>query len=98
MDFDVPVEHKIKINENEKRDKNLELKELRKLWNLRVTVLPIVLERLERSLTIWKKRLKEFEIGGRIESIQVEISQNTEKNLGYLKGLAVTQTPVKDHH
>ena len=45
------------------------------------------------------KRL-EFEIGGRAMTIQttvVEVSQNTEKSPGHLRGIAVTQTLVKDH-
>ena len=57
MDFAVPVDHKVKIDENKKKDKYLNLvRELRKLWNMRITVIPIVIslfgmvpKRLERG-------------------------------------------------
>ena len=35
MDFSVPANHGVKLNESEKRDKYLDLaKELKKLWNM----------------------------------------------------------------
>ena len=43
MDFAVPVDHRIKLKEREKRDKYLDLaRELKKLWNTILTVIPIV--------------------------------------------------------
>ena len=43
MDFAIPPDHKVKINEREKRDKYLDLaRGLRKLLNMTVTVMPIV--------------------------------------------------------
>ena len=43
VDFAVPVDDRMKIKENEKRDKYLDLaRELRKQLNIRVTVIPIV--------------------------------------------------------
>ena len=48
------------------------------------------------------KGLKDLEVGGRVEIIQIiallKNGQNTEKSPGVLRRLAVTQTPVKDHH
>ena len=35
--------------------------------------------------------------GDHLSDITVKISQNTEKNQGYLRKHGVTQTPVKDH-
>ena len=54
MDFGVPMDHRIKIKENEKRDKYLDL--ARKLenygtWNLRWYQLYVV--HLERSQKAW---------------------------------------------
>ena len=40
VQFAVPADHRMKINENAKRDKYLDLtKKLKKLWNMRVTVM-----------------------------------------------------------
>ena len=44
MDLAVPADHKIKLKECEKKDKYLDLaKELKKLWNMQVTIIPIVI-------------------------------------------------------
>ena len=41
-DFDVSVGDRVKSKENKKRDKYLDLGgELRKLWNMKVTLIPI---------------------------------------------------------
>ena len=43
MDFAVPDDHRPKLKESEKRDKYLDLaRELKKLCNMKVTVVPIV--------------------------------------------------------
>ena len=43
MDFAVPADHRVKLKENEKINKYLDLaRELKKLWNMRVKVIPIV--------------------------------------------------------
>ena len=44
VDFTVPADHRIKLKECEKRDKYLDLaRELeKKLWNMKVTIIPIV--------------------------------------------------------
>ena len=44
VDFAVPANHRIKLKECEKRDKYLDLaRELKKLWNRKVTIIPIVI-------------------------------------------------------
>ena len=44
VDFAIPVDHKMKIKENENGGKYLDLaRELKKLWNMRVMVIPIVI-------------------------------------------------------
>ena len=44
VDFAVPADHRIKLKECEKRDKYLDLaRELKKLWSMKVTILPIVI-------------------------------------------------------
>ena len=43
VDFAVPADHRVKRKENEKMDKYLDLaRELKKLWNMKVKVIPIV--------------------------------------------------------
>ena len=43
VEFIVPADHRVKFKESEKRDKYLDLAgELSKLWNMTVTVIPIV--------------------------------------------------------
>ena len=43
VDF-VPADHRIKLKECEKKDKYLVLAtELKKLWNMKVTIIPIVI-------------------------------------------------------
>ena len=44
VDFGVPANHGINLKGSEKKDKYLDLaRELRKLWNLKVTIVPIVI-------------------------------------------------------
>ena len=44
MDFAVPADHWIKLKESEKKDKYLDLAwELKKLWNVKVTIMSIVI-------------------------------------------------------
>ena len=44
IDFAVPADHRIKLKEFEKKDKYFDLaRELKKLWNMKVTIIPIVI-------------------------------------------------------
>ena len=44
VDFAVPAYHRINLKECEKRDKYFDLaRELKKLWNMKVTIIPIVI-------------------------------------------------------
>ena len=45
VDFAVSADHRIKLKECEKKDKYLDLaRELKKLWNMQVTIIPMRLE------------------------------------------------------
>ena len=56
VNFPVPADHRIKLTENEKKDKHLDLaRELKKLWNMKVKIVPIVIGALR---TISKGLLK----------------------------------------
>ena len=71
MNFAVPADHRVKLKENEKMDRYLDLaRELKKPWNRRVRVIPIVIGALGPFPKSLEKRLEELEIRGRIETIQ----------------------------
>ena len=99
VDLAVPADHRVKMKDREKKDKYLDLaRELKKLWNMNVTVISIVIGALGTITKRLVKGLEELEISGRVETIQTaEIGQNTEKSPGDLRRLDVTQIRVKDH-
>ena len=73
MDFAVPADHRVKLKENEKKDKYLDLlKELKKkLWNMNVTIIPIVIiGALDTVIKELKKGVEDLQIKGRVETIQ----------------------------
>ena len=100
VDFPVPADHRVKLKESEQKDTYFYLDiELKKLCNTKVTIIPIVISALGAVNKGLIKGLKDFEIIRRIETIQNStlFGLNTEKSLGYLRRLAITQTPVKDN-
>ena len=67
----VPADHRIKLKECEKKDKYLDLaRELKKLWNMKVTVIPVVIGAFGTVTKGLLKGLEELEVGGRVETIQ----------------------------
>ena len=64
-------DHRIKLKEYEKKDKYLDLaSELKKLWNMKVIIIPIVIGAFG-TVTEWLlKGLGDLEVGGRVEIIQ----------------------------
>ena len=71
VNFAVLADHRIKLKECEKKDKYLKLaRELKKLWNMQVTIIPIVIGAFGTVTKGLLKRLKDLEVGGRVETIQ----------------------------
>ena len=71
MDFAVPADHSVKIKESEKTDKYLNLvRALKKLGNIKVTVILIVVGAFETVPKVLEKRFGELEIRGRVGTIQ----------------------------
>ena len=71
MDFAVPADHRVKLKESEKKDKYLDLaKELKKLWNMKVTIIPIVIGAHDTVIKGLMKGLDDLEIRGQVETIQ----------------------------
>ena len=71
VDFAVLADHRIKLKEWEKRDKYLDLAgEFKKLWNMKVTIIPIVIGAFGTITKGLLKGLEDLEVGGRVETIQ----------------------------
>ena len=71
VDFAVPADHRINLKESEKKNKYLNLaRELKKLWNMKVTIVPIVIGALGTITKGLLKGLEILEVGGRVETIQ----------------------------
>ena len=71
VDFAVPADHRINLKENEKKDKYLDLaRELKKLLNMKVTIVPIVIGALGTITKGLLKGLEDLEVGGQVETIQ----------------------------
>ena len=69
--FVVPAEQRIKLKEYEKKDKYFDLaRELKKLWNMKVAITPIVIGAFGTVTKGLLKGLEDFEISGRVEIIQ----------------------------
>ena len=100
-DFAVLADPRIKLKENEKRDKYLNIaRELKKkLWNRKVTVISVIIGALgtvSKGLVQGYGGLRNKRTSGDHPNYcSVEIGQNTEKSPGDLRRLAVTQSPVE---
>ena len=69
-DFAVPTDPRVKIKENQKSDKYLDLgRELKMLWNIKVTVIPMLIGALGMVLKGSLRELEELEVGGQAETI-----------------------------
>ena len=71
VDFAVPADHRIKQKECENKDKYLDLaRELKKLWNMQVTIIAIVIGAFGTVTKGLLKGLEDLGVGGRVETIQ----------------------------
>ena len=97
MDFAVPARHRVKITENEKKDKYQDLAdELEKYgtWSWRWYQFSLV--HLEQRIGIGTGRLVNKRTSRYHSNDSISgIGQNTEKSPEDLRRLVVTQTPVK---
>ena len=81
VDFAVPADHRIKLKESEKKDKYLDFaRELKKLWNMQVTIIPIVIDAFGTVTKGLLKGLEDLEVGGRVETIQTTALLRTEES------------------
>ena len=71
VDFAVLTDNRIKLKEFEKRDKNHDLaREWKKLWNIKVTIITIVIGAFGTITKGLLKGMEDLEVGGRVETIQ----------------------------
>ena len=71
VEFAVPANHRVKLKEGEKKDKYLDLaRELKRLRNMKVTVIPIVIGVLSTVIKGLGPRLGDLEIRGWVETTQ----------------------------
>ena len=82
VDFVVPADHRINLKECEKKDKYLDLaRELKKLWNMKVTIVRIVIGAFGTIIKGSLKGLGDLEVGGRVETIQMTALPRTARIL-----------------
>ena len=71
VDFAVPADHRIKLKECEKKDKYLDLAmELKKLWNTKGTIIPIVIGAFGTVTKGLLKGLEDLWVGEWVKTIQ----------------------------
>ena len=71
MDFAVPVDHRIKLKEYEKKNKYLDLaREVKKLWNVKETIIPIVTGAFGTITKGLLRVLEDLKVDGWVEIIQ----------------------------
>ena len=74
MNFAVPADHRVKLKESKKRDKYLDLtRELKKLWNMKMMVIQIVIGVLGTVTKGMVEGVKNLEIRGWVETIQTTV-------------------------
>ena len=75
----------LSLKESEKKDKYLDLaRELKKLWNMKVTIVPIVIGALGTITKGLLKSLEDLEVGGRVETIQTTALLRTARILRWV--------------
>ena len=72
MELAVPANSWIKLKECKKKNKYLDLaRELKKLWNMRVTIVPIVIGAFGTVTKGLLKGLENLQVGGRVDTLQM---------------------------
>ena len=83
IDFAVPADHRIELKECEKKNKYLDLaRELNKMWNMLVTIIPIVIGAFGTVTKRLLKGMEDLEVGGWVNTIQTTALLRTVRILG----------------
>ena len=84
MDLTIPADNKVKINGSQKREKYLDLsRELKKLWNMKVTMIPIVIGALGIIPKCLVKLVEDLKIRGQLETIRTKVLLRSFKILSW---------------
>ena len=71
VDFAIPADHRVKLKECEKRDKYLDFARwLKKLWNMKMTIIQIVIGAHGTDIKRLVQGLEDLEIKGLVETVQ----------------------------
>ena len=82
VDFPVPADHKVKLKESKKKNKYVDAaKELKKLWNMKVTVIPIVIYALGSVTKGLVQEVENLEITRWVETIKTTALLGSAKTL-----------------
>ena len=85
LDFAVSADHRINLKKSEKKDKYLDLaREIKKLRNMKVTIVRIVIGALGTVTKGLLKGLDDLEIGRRVETIQTTALLKTARILRWV--------------
>ena len=83
VDFGVPADYRIKLKESEKKSTYLNLaRELKKIWNMKVTIIPIVIGAFGTVTKGLLKGLEDLEFEERVETILTTVLLRTVRILG----------------
>ena len=68
----VPADHSVKLKESEKKDNYIDLdREVKKIWNMKVTMIPSVIEAFGTVTKCLVHAVVDLEITRRVETIQI---------------------------
>ena len=82
VDSAIPADHRKNLKECKKKDKYLDLaRELKKLWNMKVTIVPIMIGAFGTITKGLLKDLENLEVGGRVQTIQMTVLLRTARIL-----------------
>ena len=95
------TDHRVKLKEGKKKDKYMDLaREPKNLWNIKVVVIPTVIGALvsvTKGLILGLEELEKKKDDWWPKDSLIKMKQNTKKNPGELKRLAVASTPMRNH-
>ena len=87
VDIAFLADHRMNLKECEKKDKYLDLaRESKKLWNMKVTIVPIVIGAFDTITKGLLKGLEDLEVCGRVETIQMTALLRTARILRRVLG------------
>ena len=74
MDFAIPANHREELKEYKTRDRYLNLaRELKKLWNMKVTIILILIGALGTVTKGLVQGLEDLEMTGQVETVQTTV-------------------------